>query len=103
VQSLLLPGIYDTQCGFKLFKRKVGQDLFAVNWTDGFAFDVEILYIARLRRYKVEEVAINWTNVEGSKVQVLTDSPRMLVDVLAILARSLAGQYRRLPMQRTPR
>jgi dolichyl-phosphate beta-glucosyltransferase len=103
VQSLLLPGIYDTQCGFKLFKRKVGQDLFSVNWTDGFAFDVEILYIARLRHYKVEEVAINWTNVEGSKVKVLTDSPRMFVDVMAILVRSLTGQYGRLPRERTPR
>jgi dolichyl-phosphate beta-glucosyltransferase len=96
VQNLLLPGFYDTQCGFKLFKSKVAHDIFAVSKVKGYGFDVEILYIARLRGYKTEEVGINWHNVTGSKVNVLVDSPKMLFDVLKIAIGSLFGKYRRL-------
>lgn len=99
VQSLLLPGIFDTQCGFKLFKREVCQDIFSVACQDGFAFDVEILYIARRRGYKVEEVPINWSNVDGSKVNVLTDSPMMLLDVCKVAVGAWSGKYRRLEKQ----
>ncbi len=96
VQSLLLPGIHDTQCGFKLFKRTAARDIFSVTKLDGFAFDVELLYIARLRGYKVREVAINWTNVTGSKVNVMVDSPKMLFDVFSIALGAVFGRYRRL-------
>lgn len=99
VQRLLLPGIYDTQCGFKLFKSAVAKDIFSVATIDGFGFDVEVLYIARLRGYRTVEVPINWHNVGGSKVNVLVDSPKMLLDVLAISLSSLFGRYRKL--QRT--
>ena len=97
VQSLLLPGIYDTQCGFKLFKRHCARDIFSVNRIDGFGFDVEVLYIAKLRSYKIVETAINWTNVEGSKVNVLVDSPKMLVEVLNVTTAGACGLYRRKP------
>ncbi|MBX9879000.1 MAG: glycosyltransferase family 2 protein [Candidatus Obscuribacterales bacterium] len=96
VQSLLLPGIQDTQCGFKLFNRKAAKDIFSVTQLDGFAFDVELLYIARLRGYRVKEIAINWTNVAGSKVNVVIDATKMLVDVLNIAGGSLLGRYRKL-------
>jgi len=96
VQSLLLPGFADTQCGFKLFTRDVVQDIFAVSHLNGFAFDVEILYIARLRRYKTQEIPINWTNITGSKVNVFVDSPRMLVDVIGIAIGAWTGRYRKL-------
>ncbi len=96
VQSLLLPGIYDTQCGFKLFKKEMAHDIFSVTRLNRFAFDVEVLYIARLRRYKVSEVPINWTNVEGSKVNVLTDSPKMLIEVLGVTWAAWTGRYERL-------
>jgi dolichyl-phosphate beta-glucosyltransferase len=97
VQSLLLPGIYDTQCGFKLFKKDVGHDLFSVARVNGYGFDVEVLYIARLRGYKISEVAIDWTNIEGSKVNVFIDSPKMLSEVLGITFGSWFGRYKRLP------
>lgn len=96
VQSLILPGIQDTQCGFKLFTRAAAQDIFSVSKLNGYAFDVEVLYIARLRAYKLAEVAINWANVEGSKVNVLTDSPRMLMEVLRITFGAWTGAYKRL-------
>ena len=95
VQSLLLPGVFDTQCGFKLFKRTVARDVFSVNRIDGFGFDVEVLYIARSRGYKIAEVAINWANMEGSKVNVLVDSPKMFIDVLKVAGLSWLGAYRR--------
>ncbi len=99
VQHMLLPGLYDTQCGFKLFKADVGKDIFSVSQINGYGFDVEILFIARLRGYKTEETAINWHNVAGSKVNVLVDSPKMLFDVLGIALGSLFGKYRRLSRQ----
>lgn len=94
VQSLLLPGIRDTQCGFKLFERKAAAEIFSVARLNGYAFDVELLYIARLKNYKIHEIAINWNNTEGSKVNVLTDSPRMLLEVLGITIGAWFGRYK---------
>lgn len=96
VQGLLLPGIWDTQCGFKLFKKEKAHDIFSVARLDRFAFDVEILYIARLRDYKISEVPINWSNVEGSKVNVFTDSPKMLLEVIGVAISAWTGKYARL-------
>jgi dolichyl-phosphate beta-glucosyltransferase len=94
VQSLLLPGIHDTQCGFKLFKSKAAHDIFSASKIKGFAFDVEILYLARLYHYKIAEVPVNWHNVPGSKVNVVTDSIKMLGEVFRIFIYSLAGSYK---------
>ncbi len=95
VQSLVLPGFYDTQCGFKLFNKQAAKDIFSVNRIDGFGFDVEVLYIARMRGYKIEEVAINWANMEGSKVNVLVDSPKMLFEVFKVTLSAWFGLYRK--------
>jgi dolichyl-phosphate beta-glucosyltransferase len=95
VQALVLPGISDTQCGFKMFRRDVARDIFAVSRLNGYCFDVEILCIARVRGYRTAEVPINWANVSGSKVNVLTDSPRMLVDALRVALDARLGRYSR--------
>jgi hypothetical protein len=58
---------------------------------------VEVLYIARLRGYKIAEIAIDWTNVEGSKVNVLLDSPKMLMEVIGIKLGAIIGRYRKMP------
>jgi dolichyl-phosphate beta-glucosyltransferase len=97
VQRLLLPGIYDTQCGFKLFKAEKARDIFSVSEINGYGFDVEVLHIAKLRGYRIAEVGINWHNVEGSKVNVLVDSPKMFVEVLKISLKSLFGRYKARP------
>lgn len=94
VQWLLLPGLKDTQCGFKLFKRPVAQDIFSCSRIDGYAFDVEVLYIAKCRNYKIVEIAIDWTNVTGSKINVLVDSAKMLFQVIKVKANSVSGHYR---------
>jgi len=97
VSALVIQGITDTQCGFKLFPRRVALDLFRRQTIDGFSFDVEILYISRLRGYRIAEVAVNWHAVPGSKVHVMGDGIRMVRDLFLIRARDLRGHYRNLP------
>jgi dolichyl-phosphate beta-glucosyltransferase len=81
VNTVLLPSITDTQCGFKMFSRPVALFLFKRQRADRFSFDVEILYIAMKAGLSIQEVAINWTNIPGSKVNLLVDSLTMLRDV----------------------
>jgi dolichyl-phosphate beta-glucosyltransferase len=74
-------GISDTQCGFKMFRRDVANALFLRQKIEGFAFDVEILYLARRLSFPVAEVPVNWIDQKGSKVNVARDSIKMLLDV----------------------
>ena len=74
----------DTQCGFKAFSAAAAEDIFRRCQVDGWAFDVEALYIALLRMYTVKEVAITWQAYRESHVRLLRDSYRMLRDVLEI-------------------
>ena len=99
VQRLGMQHIADTQCGFKLFRRAVAQDLFSVSCVDGYAFDLELLYIARQRNYRIAEVPINWTDQPGSKVRPWRDGWIMLRELLAIRKRAAQGLY--LPRCRT--
>lgn len=87
VNQFLLPDVADTQCGFKMFSSKAARFIFERQSSVGYAFDVEILYIARRAGFKVAEVPINWHNVPGSKVNVLFDGLRMLRDIIAIRLR----------------
>ena len=77
-------GIGDTQCGFKMFRREAAQVIFPLQKTAGFAFDVEVLYIARRLSLSVIEVPVNWVAQPGSKVNLVTDSIRMLWDICRI-------------------
>lgn len=81
VNIILLPGIADTQCGFKMFTDRAARFLFDLQKADGFSFDVEILYIARKAGLKIAEIPINWTNVPGSKVNLVLDAIRMFKDI----------------------
>lgn len=83
VRTLAMSGIKDTQCGFKLFTRAAAQDLFSRSTVDGFAFDVEVLLMAR-GRYRVAEVPVVWRHVDESKVSPGADAARMLWDVLRL-------------------
>jgi dolichyl-phosphate beta-glucosyltransferase len=85
VNALAVPGIADTQCGFKLFRRDAAAFVFGRQRLDGFAFDVELLYLARRGGYRIEEVPVNWMNVEGSKVG-LGPGLRAFADVARIRA-----------------
>ncbi len=93
VQRLGLRHIADTQCGFKLFRRSVARDLFSVTCVDGYAFDLELLYIARQRGYRIAEVPVNWTDQPGSKVRPWRDGFVMLRELCAIRKREAQGHY----------
>jgi dolichyl-phosphate beta-glucosyltransferase len=83
VRRLGVPAIADTQCGFKLFRGEAAAVLFGSLETIGFGFDVELLLLAGLRGYRVTEIAVNWADQPGSKVTVLKDGPRMVLQILA--------------------
>lgn len=83
----------DTQCGFKLFSAGSAKLVFAEAAVDRFAYDVEALVIASRLGFSVAEVPVRWNNDADSKVRILRDSPRMLLDVIRIRLR--LGPYRR--------
>ncbi len=84
VRMLALPGIRDTQCGFKLFRGDVAREIFRDARIDGFAFDMEILYLARQRGYAIAEVPVRWFNSPESKVSVLRHALPTLWDLLRL-------------------
>ena len=96
VQVLAMPGLSDTQCGFKCFRAQAAQELFAVQRLYGFAFDVEILFLARKRKLRIREVPIDWYYRSQSKVRPIRDSLAMTRDILKIRWHSLRGRYRGL-------
>ncbi len=85
VQMLAVPGIRDTQCGFKLFTQRASQLIFSRCRVDHFAFDVEALYLAlRIFDLRVAEVPVRWAHQEGSKVRFFKDAWRMLKTLFRI-------------------
>ncbi len=81
--ALSLPYL-DTQCGCKLFKRKVARLLFRLSKYDGFEFDLDIVYLAYIRGLRIREIGITWNDIAGSKVRVIADGLKMIQTVLMI-------------------
>ncbi|BCA54394.1 Glycosyl transferase, family 2 [Nitrospira sp. KM1] len=93
VHQLGIAGISDTQCGFKLFRQKAAEDLFSVATINGYGFDLEVLYIAQRRPYRIAEVPVNWCDQPGSKVRVIRDGAAMLRELLLIKHNYDTGRY----------
>lgn len=87
VQLLAVPGIHDTQCGFKLFRQEAAQEIFSRCEENGFAFDIEVLHVALRLGYRIAEVPVHWMHREGSKVRLLRDAVRMFLALLRISRR----------------
>lgn len=87
VRWLILPDFKDTQCGFKLFKKEAAREIFDRIKTTGFAFDVELLLLARQLGYKVAEVPVIWINSPDSRVKLLSSSVKMLFELLHLSLR----------------
>ena len=98
---LAVPGIADTQCGFKLFRRVAAQRLFPLMTETGWAFDVEVLFLAQKFGMAIQEVPVRWTAIEGSKVNPIRDAIKMFGAVLRIRKHS-AGLAKHRPMERHP-
>ncbi len=84
VKSMLMKGINDTQCGFKLFKSSLAKEIASNMKLNGFSFDVEMLYLAVKNKYKIKEVPVIWMNSPKSKVSPVFDSTRMFFDLIRI-------------------
>jgi dolichyl-phosphate beta-glucosyltransferase len=95
VKVMAVPGFEDTQCGFKCFRRDVAQDVFARQTLNGWGFDVEVLYIALKRGYRVAEIPIHWYYQADSRVQPVKDTLHMVRDLLTVRWNDLQGKYTR--------
>jgi dolichyl-phosphate beta-glucosyltransferase len=89
VRLFAVRGISDTQCGFKLFRGSVAREIFMDLKTWRFAFDVEVLFLAQRRGYRIAEVPVVWRNDERTSVHAVLDSSRMLRDVIRLRLRYL--------------
>src|SRR4051794_25066430 len=79
-----LPGIRDTQCGFKFFDGDVARDLFGRQQIDGYMFDVEVLYLAHQSGYRIKEVGVRWRDDGDSRLQLIQGNVRNVLDILGI-------------------
>ena len=84
VQAVLLPGIWDTQCGFKLFRSDVARPVFAALTTDGFGYDPEVLFLAKRRGVRIAEVPVVWRNSAPTKVMPIRSSFDMFKHVVRV-------------------
>jgi glycosyltransferase involved in cell wall biosynthesis len=93
IQALILPGLNDTQCGFKCFSANIAKDIFKLQTLEGWSFDIELLYIARRRNYRVREIPIDWYYHPETKVSAVRDALRMIRDIFQIHANAWRGHY----------
>jgi dolichyl-phosphate beta-glucosyltransferase len=93
IQQKGLRGITDTQCGFKLFRQPVAADLFGVSSIDGYGFDLELLYVAQQRGYRIAEIPVNWSHQPGSKFRIVRDGIAMLRELAVIRRNRTKGYY----------
>ncbi len=93
VRFLAVPGLQDTQCGFKAFTYEAVQQIFRRQVIDGFGFDVEVLYLARKLGLPVTEVPISWYYSPSSRVDPIRDTLRMINDVLTVRSNDRKGLY----------
>ncbi len=93
IQALILPGLNDTQCGFKCFHANAAEDIFNLQTLHGWSFDIEILYLARRRGYAIEEIPIHWYHHPDTKVSALRDAVQMIKDIFRIRLNARRGLY----------
>lgn len=93
VRLLAVRGFHDTQCGFKLFRTAAARDVFSRQRIERFSFDVEALYVARKRGYRIAEIPVTWYNSPRSRVSIVGDPAQMFLDVVRIRLNDLKGLY----------
>lgn len=93
VKLLAVPGFQDTQAGFKCFRREAALDILSKQTIDGWAFDVELLFIARKQGFTIIEVPINWYYRANSRINPLGDAVDMFKEVVGIRVKGWRGMY----------
>jgi dolichyl-phosphate beta-glucosyltransferase len=95
VRFVAVPGIQDTQCGFKAFRQDVARELFPFQTIEGWGFDVEILFIAQRFGYEIVEVPVTWYYGQRSKIRPIHDTIGMLQDLVQVRRNARQGLYDR--------
>lgn len=95
VRLFAVPGFQDTQCGFKMFRDDVAESVFPLQTMNGWSFDVEVLYAAQRRGYRIVEVPINWYYKDNTRIHPIRDSIDMFAEVFKIRRNGLRGMYNR--------
>lgn len=93
IKLTAVPGIEDTQCGFKMFSRRAAEDLFTAQQMVGIGFDVELIYVARKRGYRIKEVPITWYFDPDSRMRLVHDSLHILLEIYEIRRNWVRGVY----------
>jgi glycosyltransferase involved in cell wall biosynthesis len=93
IRLLILPGLQDTQCGFKCFSAEASQRLFSLQTLPGWSFDIELLYLARRAGLRIREIPIHWYFGDDSKVSAVRDALNMIRDIFRIHANARRGMY----------
>ena len=93
IRLLILPGLNDTQCGFKCFRAESAEKIFRQQTLMGWSFDIELLYLARKKRMHIKEIPIQWYFDADSKVNAVRDALRMIGDIFHIHLNALRGRY----------
>ena len=95
VRLVAVGGFEDTQCGFKMFRGELADEIFPLQRATGFGFDVEVLFIAKRRGASILEMPIDWHHEPSSKISPVADSVRMVMDTVLTRWRGLIGVYRK--------
>ena len=93
IRLLILPGLNDTQCGFKCFRAEAAEKIFHQQTLGGWSFDIELLYLARRNHMSMKEIPVHWYFDAGSKVNAVRDALRMIGDIFRIHLNALRGRY----------
>jgi len=93
IRTLILPGMQDTQCGFKCFRAETTLPLFRLQTQNGWSFDIELLYLARRFNLRLKEIPIQWYFDADSKVNAVRDALRMFGDIFRIHFNAVRGSY----------
>ena len=97
IRILILPGLQDTQCGFKCFRAAAAEQVFRRQTLPGWSFDIELLYIARRLGLTIHEIPIHWRFSPETKLRAVQDALRMLRDIFRIHLNARRGVYDRNP------
>ena len=95
VRLVAVGGFQDTQCGFKMFRGDLADEIFPLQRATGFGFDVEVLFIAKRQGASILEMPIDWHHEPSSKISPVADSVRMVMDAVLTRWRGLIGAYRK--------
>ncbi|MFT5207974.1 MAG: dolichyl-phosphate beta-glucosyltransferase [Candidatus Omnitrophota bacterium] len=93
IRAFVIDGIKDSQCGFKLFRHTVAQDIFSINKIDRWGFDIEVLAIAKMKNYQIIEVPVSWYNSADSRLRPIRDAIGTFLELIMIKVNIWCGRY----------